>query len=97
MANNIDILDDSDGDLLIQNGDIVFGEADQQYIQDIMIAQKGHYKQSPAVGIGIRSHLKGNAGEKLRREIKLQLDADGFNVKQVTVNNGEINIDADRK
>lgn len=94
MANNIDILDDSDGDLLIRNGDIVFGNSDQQHIQDILIAQKGHYTQSPAVGIGIESYLKGNTGEKLRREIKLQLEADGFNVKQIFVKNGEINIDA---
>ena len=97
MANNIDILDDADGDILIQNGDIVHGPADQQHISDLMIAQKGHYSQSAAVGIGIESYMKGNTGEDLRREIKLQLEADGFNVKQILVNNGEISIDADRK
>lgn len=97
MANNIDILNDSDGDILIQNGDIVYGPADQQHIEDIMLAHKGHYKQSPAVGVGIRSEIKGSGGEKLRREIKLQLEADGFNVKKLFVNKGEINIDADRK
>jgi hypothetical protein len=97
MVNNIDILDDADGDLLIRNGDIVHGPADQQHIQDLMLAQKGHYTQSAVMGIGIESYIKGDTGEKLRREIKLQLEADGFNVKKVFVKDGDINIDADSK
>lgn len=96
MTQTIDILDNENGDLLIRNGDIVLGDGGQQHIQDILMAQKGHYSQSPAVGVGIESWLKGNS-DLLRREIRLQLENDGFNVKQIIINNGEINIDAERK
>lgn len=80
-----DLIQDSNGDLLIQNGDFVVGPSDFQHIYDIIQSYVGWWKQNPQIGVGIRSYL-GSAGmqQTLQRSIKLQLQADNYNNISVT-------------
>lgn len=71
---------DTDGDLLISGGDFVIGLSDQQNIEDIIQAFPGWWKQSPQLGVGIRSYVKGGDIQELEQSVLIQLTADGFKV-----------------
>lgn len=76
-----DILLDDNDDLLIQNGDFVIGESEQQEVEAILRAYPGWYKQFPTVGVGIMDYLNGPDFQKLQPKIQIQLQQDG---KQLT-------------
>jgi len=82
-----------DGDLQIENGDFIIGDSDQQHVEDLLIAQKGEYTQNPILGIGIsrflRAPMDSRIREKLSREIKLQIEADGGSGVKVDVRSAE--------
>lgn len=83
MAKVIDILDDPiTGDIMIVDGDIVFGEGSHQHVKDLLLAQKGHYKQSPEAGIGIHDFINDDIG---------RIELEGIIEKQVALDGGEIN------
>jgi hypothetical protein len=73
-----DILLDSDGDLLIENGDLVLGPSDDQCVADIIESETGNWKEHPQVGVGIGKYMR-SAGQfsELEREIRVQLAGDG--------------------
>ena len=81
-----DFLLDEDGDLLIQNGDFVIGNSDNQNVEDIISSFAGEWKEFPFVGVGLIQYLKSQDGQKATNIIKTQLQADGFDVKSVQVN-----------
>lgn len=69
------------GDLVISNGDFKIGESDKQHIQDTITAYAGWWKQYPADGVGLTSYLNGGANlQRLARNIKAQLELDGYTV-----------------
>ena len=76
-----DFLDDSNGDIAIVAGDLAIGFSDEQHMQDILVAQKGDYKQHPLVGVGIANYLKSPNSlvtrRTLEKEILVQSQADG--------------------
>lgn len=74
-----DILADEDGDLLIDpiTGDIVIGFSDEQHFRDLLLAQKGDFKEFPLAGVGLINYSKSNGKAQLDKEIRLQLKADG--------------------
>ncbi len=95
MKEVFDILSDESGDLMIKNGDFVIGESSLQHIHDIVIAEKGEYKQYPMLGVGIRQELLSNTTEvELKHMIRKELELDGMTVEQIKFNHGEIDIDA---
>lgn len=69
-------------DLLIVSGDFVVDISDERHIQHILIAEKGGFKASPMVGIGIGSSINAPADalsiQALRQRIQLQLQYDGY-------------------
>ena len=81
-----DIILDDDLDLKIVNGDLVIGESDQQSIQLILNAFPGAWKEFPTCGVGIKQY-QASTGQSLnlKRNISVQLEADGFKVNAVTV------------
>ncbi|CAB4128048.1 hypothetical protein UFOVP105_14 [uncultured Caudovirales phage] len=98
MAIFKDIITDNDFDLSIVNGDISVLESDSQHIDHIITADKGHFRQFPLVGVGIVNFLNSSTEEQeIRQSIKLQLEADGFSVKQIKISASNIEIDAERK
>lgn len=84
------------GDLVISNGDFKVGLSDKQHIEDTIIAHAGWWKQYPADGVGLTSYLNGGANlQRLARNIKSQLELDGFIVNPlptVRFNNGNLEI-----
>lgn len=100
MAAFKDIALDKDGDLLFSNGDFKIVESDQQHIVDIINENEGAYKQFPLVGVGINKYLNAsNANNILLKNIKKQLEADGYHVNNILFNNNDltdIEVDAIR-
>lgn len=95
MAVRHDIRQDSDGDLLIRDGDFVIGESDSQHIQDTLVAHPGWWKENPQDGVGIDNYSKATGAEQeLARKVKLELEADGYDVSnpQVSFVNGKLTI-----
>lgn len=69
----------SNNDLVIQNGDFVISESDEQHIQDTINAFPGWWKMNPADGVGIRAwqYSPSNA-QAMNKIIRLNLNADGY-------------------
>jgi len=92
-----DILLNADGDLDCAYGDFVPGVSDQQHVEDILASNKGDYKQTPLVGVGIINYLHGPLSgvrrERMRADMLLQLESDGVIKPLVNVAaNGEITV-----
>ncbi|WP_264520382.1 oxidase [Flavobacterium sp. N1994] len=89
-----DILTDEDGDLLIRGGDIVIGDSDNQHQEDIILASKGEYKETPEIGVGIIQMLSDDDPMSVLIEIKKNLQYDGMQIRNVKYeDNGKITID----
>ena len=71
-------------DLLIQNGDFVFGESTNQEIANIINFTPGDLKQFLNVGVNINLYIDGNIAN-LQNNIKKQLIADGININILKV------------
>lgn len=83
MAAAKDFKQQSDNDILIENGDFVIFESDQQHILDIIYASPNWYKEFPSCGLNIQFYLSGNGTDginkgNLNRNLQLQLQADGY-------------------
>ena len=89
----MDILLDDTGDLLIENGDFVVGDSNQQHVESILLSQKGEFKEFPLVGFGIVNYIKSDTPEvKFKRDLKIQLEYDGFNNAKIDLSNGFENL-----
>jgi hypothetical protein len=90
MATAKDILLDND-DLIFANGDFSISDSDQQHIQDIVFENTGAYKQYPLVGVGIINYLNSSGAQLiLTRNIKSQLETDGYRVDSVKFSENDV-------
>lgn len=88
-----DILHDDSGELLFENGDFKIGNSDQQHVGDIFITQPGENKEFPVCGFGAINYVKTNVTEhEFKRDLKLQLDYDGYINANIDTSNGIENI-----
>lgn len=99
MAKNIDILLDSNVDIMFADGDFVIGDSTMQNQYLILSSQKGEWKENPFIGAGIEDMLNDEGSEAYwKRRIAEELKRDGMDVKEVKIiNNGQININAEYK
>jgi len=82
-------------DLVIDLGDFVLADSDQQNVQDIINAYKGNYKEFPLIGVGIDTYRNSTPDpSELQSIVKKQLEADGFTVNSVTIIEKQIYVDA---
>lgn len=81
LDDNLDITISSDGDFKVT-------ESDYQSSVLILNTYFGAWKLNPLCGMGL-ARYKGSAGTQLqiRREISVQLQADGFKVNSIIVKN----------
>lgn len=98
---SIDILTDSDDDLLIQDGDLVFGDAEANHQADIMRTDKGHWRASVLTGCNLREFVKrdmtAERGEELRSRLRSQMLYDGYRIVLVNItSNLQIALSAQR-
>jgi hypothetical protein len=92
-------LDKNNGDFVwTTDGDLLVGDSDQDHVQSIIESYVGHWKEFPLVGVGIERYIKSPSKRliDLQREIKIQMQGDGYRVGQILLNNGNFLIDADR-
>ncbi len=85
-----------DGAGLIAQG-LEVGTATFQNQALILRAAKGEFKEYPTLGAGISDALGDNETTGWRREIALQLEADGMKVKTVDLDlkNNKLTVDAE--
>ena len=68
-----------DNDLQIDVNDFLIGSSDNQYVQDIIEAEKGWYKLSPFLGVGVMKYLNSSIDiSAISKEIKKELESDGY-------------------
>lgn len=88
-----DILTDDDGDLVFADGDIVIGASDQQHVLDILDSQPGETKEFPLSGFGAINYIKTRVTEaEFKRDLKLQLNYDGYDNPVIDTTKGIDNI-----
>jgi hypothetical protein len=82
-------------------GDFVISDSDLQHQEDIISENIGSYKQYPTLGVGIISYLNSSGSEGvLRRSIQLNLQNDGYYVKEIRFSSTSVNeftVDAERR
>lgn len=83
----IDILEDADGDELIENGDFAIGPADDFHVRDLLLDSPGDWRQYPQIGMLIDRYRNAPASKKKQFESELReaLEIDGYRVKSVNV------------
>jgi hypothetical protein len=96
MTEATDILLDDNGDIALLNEDLVTGPSDWQHVHDILESYPGSYKQFPLVGVNVTKAVNGPIDGSLRKEIMLQLEADGYSVRSIVLTEQELSIDAQR-
>lgn len=102
---SLDVLMTGQNDLLINAGDFVIGPSDQAHIDDILSAEKGEWREWPLLGVGMQRYINstGQLDDRagLLRVIRVQLEADGFQVLKLDVmrtgNQYSLSLQATRK
>lgn len=89
-----DILLDADNDFVITENDVTLGESDGQHGRLIIDTQKGDWTQFPQTGVGIVQYLKGAFDGEARRNVRLQMQGDGYKVDtlEFDVETGLLNL-----
>lgn len=74
------------------DGDFVMIESTAQHQRQLLLNNKGEFKESPTVGVGAALFLDEDDGmQNLMREITAQYSADGMDVRSISLNaRGEI-------
>lgn len=81
-----------DGDLAFYNGDLAINNnSDPQHIEDIIVEEIGERKEFPILGAGASKYLNGTDIQKLKKYVKLNLQADNYKVKSIDTPNNNIN------
>ncbi len=93
-----DIQLDFKGDLDFKQGDFFIDEATLRHQEHIIIANKGEFKESPEVGVGIVEALNSETPKEVLSEIKRNFMYDGMEVKTLGLTSeGKIEVDAEYK
>lgn len=91
----LDIAQTHDGDISLEAGDLVYTEPSWQHKRDILLADKGHYKEKPATGVGIVSFLQDTEPENMLRTVRKEFTRDKMKVNNISYENGQLEIDAE--
>lgn len=88
-----DIQLDENMGLVFKDGDFAVGSSAQQEAMNLILSQKGEWKENPQVGMGADRYIKKRVAGMLavgnmpqfKRDTKLALEADGLVVKELVV------------
>ena len=87
-----DLILTQDYDLQIKNGDFVIGDSQEQNVELMLMSKQGEFKLNPEAGCNILSAKNGVIGRLLDREIRIQLEADGFQLENLTITEKGIDV-----
>ncbi len=90
-----DIQHTEEGDIDLTRGDIFYAESTRQHQKDLLLADKGHYKEFPDMGVGAHNFLNDNGPENLYRSIRREFTKDGMKVKKVSMDATEAYYEED--
>lgn len=88
-----DILLNEGMDLQFNNGDFLIGESTNQNVELLFVSTPGDWKQYLETGIAIKKSVNGNIDRFLDRTIRIQLEADGYNIEKLIISETGITID----
>ena len=81
MAARTDFETNSNAELIFKNGDLSINFSDEQHIQDTINAIPGWWKEFPLDGVAVIKYINSpGGGQLLAREIKVELENDGYTV-----------------
>jgi hypothetical protein len=88
-----DLLLDTNGDLVVENGDLVISNSDRQNIEQLTLLNKGEYKEFPLLGFGAVRYIGTTISKiEFKRDLKLQLEYDGYNNPVIDLTEGFENL-----
>lgn len=83
MTSNDYILGD-DGDLVIQNGDFLFGDSRTDDVDLIIATNQGEWKQDPLTGCNMVERMRSKQSpDQIQRAVRIQVMRDGMNFNEV--------------
>ena len=77
-------LDEGD-DLSIQQGDFAVWESTRQHQRQLILNNKGEFKQNPTIGAGVFAYFDDEQMNELVRAISIEFSRDGMDVQQVSL------------
>ncbi len=91
----IDIALDDQGDAAIALGDFASTESTVQHQRQLVLNNKGDFKQNPTSCVGAFDYLDDENYQALTRAMSIEFSKDGMDVKRVLIGaNGVVNSDA---
>lgn len=91
-----DIMMDENMDIIITNGNLVFGDATMQHQQVLLLAHKGEIRSTPLIGVGVSDWLLEDEDMlSLKVEIQKQFESDGLTIKKLDTMSRPIRLEAD--
>jgi len=88
------LLDTETNDIAFKDGDLAFGEADQQNQMLLLVCEKGSFKEFPSTCVGASSYLEAEDPASFLREVRTQFTADGMTVRKIGFENNKLKVDA---
>lgn len=82
----IDIQHTTTGDVDLSTGDMIYCESTWQHQRDILLSAKGHYKETPEMGVDALNYVNDVEPENLFRAIRKEYTRDGMKVVKVSMN-----------
>jgi hypothetical protein len=84
-------LDDSE-DLAIDHGDFIYTESTAQHQQQLILNNKGDFKENPTIGVGAFEYFNDEGFQGLLRGISIEFSRDGMDTAAVNLKpDGTIN------
>lgn len=87
------LIDRESGDLAVVNGGMVVGENDAQVAEELLLSNRGDFKEYPMLGGEVGKMLGGERDVMWAPRVKKMLRACGLEVNRVSVTEQEIMIE----
>lgn len=98
MREEYDIMINEAYDIAIESGDFVIGENLNQQVACLLAANKGDYKQSPDMGVGLDNYLLDDEDQTaMNREFRVQATKERLRVNSFQMRNGQLYLDVKRQ
>ena len=91
-----DLILNEHNNLLIERGDWLIADSQQQHIQLLLTSLPGEWKETPETGVGLALSQNGAIDGFMKRTIAVQLEADRFKLDNLQITEKGIIIDAKR-
>lgn len=79
------VTDIESGDLLVERGGAVVAENDMQVVENVLLANRGEFKEIPLIGAETRQQLGGERDVMWATRTKKMIKACGVEVRKVSI------------